>query len=104
LKSVRIDTGITVQFAPESLFSFDRNRCSVSTGMGVQFGPEYAVGTCYIELLYPYLLQQYLSEFTCMSGRQSQRGLENSCFVLTPRMLIAQTVIGEFPKVDNFPV
>ena len=42
MKSVRIDTGITVQFGPEWVFTFDWNQCSVSTGMGVQIGPEYA--------------------------------------------------------------
>jgi hypothetical protein len=42
MKSVRIDAGITVQFVPEWVFSFDRIQCSVLTGMGVQFGPEYA--------------------------------------------------------------
>ena len=43
LKSVQFQTGITVQFAPESVSSFSRNQCPVCAGIGVQFGPEYAI-------------------------------------------------------------
>ena len=41
-KSVQFQTGITVQFGPESLSSLRRNGCPLWTGIGVQFGPEYA--------------------------------------------------------------
>ncbi|MEW8186360.1 MAG: hypothetical protein AB2794_15295, partial [Candidatus Thiodiazotropha endolucinida] len=42
LKSVQFQTGITVQFAPDSVSSFDRNAVQFAPGIGVQFQPEYA--------------------------------------------------------------
>jgi hypothetical protein len=35
-------TGKSVHVQPELVFTFNQNRCSRSTGMGVQFAPEYA--------------------------------------------------------------
>ena len=40
LKTVQFQTGISVQFEPESVSSFSRNHCPVCSGIGVQFGPE----------------------------------------------------------------
>jgi hypothetical protein len=41
-KSVQFAAGITVRFAPDSLSSFNRNRCPVCAGIGDRFAPEYA--------------------------------------------------------------
>lgn len=35
-------TGKRVHVQPDLVFTFNQNRCSCSTGMGVQFAPEYA--------------------------------------------------------------
>jgi hypothetical protein len=29
---------------PESVFDFDRNSCSICSGMSVRFGPEFTLG------------------------------------------------------------
>ena len=42
VKSVQFQTGITVQFAPESVSSLGWNACPVWIGIDDQFGPEYA--------------------------------------------------------------
>ena len=42
-KSDHLPTGITVHFAPDSMVTFHRNYCSLSTGFGDHFAPEYAV-------------------------------------------------------------
>jgi hypothetical protein len=35
-------TGKSVHVQPDWVFTFNQNRCSRSTGMGVHFAPEYA--------------------------------------------------------------
>jgi hypothetical protein len=49
IKSVQFQTGITVQFAPESVSSLGWNACPVWIGIDDQFGPEYA-GTKVVDL------------------------------------------------------